>query len=312
MMRPADKILITGAGGFAGSNLVRFLRAQGFQNVVGLASRDCDLTNFEATQACFNAIQPAYVFHLAGYVFDIMGNMLNQAESYLRNTLINTHVIEASHKARVKKIMAMGTVAMYPDPLPSDSLREDMIWAGAPHNSERGYAHAKRGMLAQLEVSRESYGLNYVCAISTNLYGPHDRFNSDTGHVIPSLVHKFYEAKRDGNNVTVWGDGSAKRDFLYIDDTSRGLCVLMEKLEGPVNLATGRVNSIREAVEILAAHTNMQDRIRWDTSKPNGQPYRAYDISKLAKAGFICQINLKEGLQRTYDWYAANAETARR
>jgi GDP-L-fucose synthase len=305
-------ILVTGARGLVGANLVEHLRAEGFKYVVGIGSDECDLTQRDATLACFENIRPNYVFHMAGYVFGIMGNMQNQGEAYLRNLLINTNVVDACHRVKVEKIVAMGTVAMYPFPLPSDPLREDTVWMGAPHGSERGYAHAKRGMLAQLEVYHESYGMDYAFALSTNLYGPYDRFNIETGHVIPALIRKFYEAKQNGGSVSIWGNGSAQRDFIYIKDTVRGLQWMLEKMDGAINLATGHSVTIRDAVDILAAHTGMQDKVVWDASKPNGQGYRAYDTSKLKNSGFSCQYSLQQGLQETYDWYANNHATARK
>lgn len=311
-MRPNDSILVTGASGLAGHNLVAYLREQGFSNVVGLASRDCDLTDLDATLAGFKQHKPAYVFHMAGHVFGIMGNMKNQAAAYFNNSRINSFVVEASHQVGVEKIVAMGTVAMYPDPLPGNPLQESMIWQGAPHHSEHGYAHAKRGMLAQLEAYRETHDMAFAVALSTNLYGPYDRFNIETGHVIPSLIRKFYEAQRGKNAVSVWGDGSAQRDFLYVKDMVRALHVIMDQIDGVVNLATGSVCRIRDAVEILAHHTGLDDRVTWDATKPNGQVVRAYDVSKLRQAGFNCQYSLQQGLTETYDWYAAHEATARK
>lgn len=306
------RILITGAGGLAGKNLVAHLQQQGFTQLIGLTSADCDLTDAAATLSCFKRHQPDYVFHLAGHVFGIMGNMKNQAAAWFNNTRINSFVIDAAQQVGVRKLLAMGTVAMYPDPLPGNPLREDMIWQGAPHHSEYGYAQAKRGMLAQLESYHSTHGLDYAVALSTNLYGPHDRFNIATGHVIPSLIRKFYEARRDGGTVTVWGDGSPQRDFLYVPDMARGLQLIMEKGEGAVNLASGVTVRIRDAVDILTAHTGLEGRVVWDTSKPNGQALRAYDISKLQAAGFCDPTPLAAGLTATYEWYAANETTARK
>jgi len=200
---------------------------------------------------------------------------------------------------------------MYPDPLPNNPLREEDLWQGLPHFSEYGYAMAKRGMLAQLEAFRESYGTPFALVLSTNLFGPHDRFNTETGHVIPSLVKKFYDAKQTGAKITVWGDGSAQRDFLYVKDAVRALHAIMEKAEGPVNMATGVTRRIRDVVDILAAHTGLQDRVVWDSTRPNGQIFRAYDISKLSQTDFTCGIPLEEALAKTYDWYAQNTATAR-
>jgi GDP-L-fucose synthase len=312
MMQSKDSILVTGVPGLVGTNLVEHLRERGFTNVTGIGSRDCDLTDRQTTLAYFEKINPDFVFHLAGYVFGILGNMRNQAESYLRNTLINTHVVDACHKTKVKKVVAMGTVAMYPDPLPSDPLREDTMWMGAPHSSERGYAYAKRGMLAHLEVCHDSYGMKSACAISTNLYGEHDRFNIDTGHVLPTLVRKFYEARQAGTTVSVWGDGSAVRDFMYIRDAVRGLLWIMNNVDGPVNLATGKVRSIRDAADILAKCAGLEGKVTWDSNKPSGQVYRAYDIKILKSSDFNCVHSLEEGLRKTYQWYEKNHATARK
>jgi len=311
-MNKTDKILITGASGLVGHALSTHLKREGYKDVTGVGSADCDLTDRAATLAYFAKQKPDYVFHLAGHVFGIMGNMLNQGDGYLLNLLINTHVIEACRLIGVKKITAMGTGAMYPYPMPSNPLREDTIWMGEPHGSERGYAHAKRSMLAQLDVYRESYKMPYALVVSCNLYGPHDRFNIETGHVVPSLVRKFYEASQSGQNISVWGDGSAQRDFLYVDDVARALELIMQNADGPINLGSHAIHSIREAVDILAAHTKQQDKIVWDASKPNGQPFRAYDLSKLDRLGYRAAYTLERGLKETYDWYANNHQAARR
>ncbi len=311
-MKKNDTILVTGANGLLGINLVEHLRARGFTGVTALASNQCDLTDYAATVETFATLKPAYVFHMAAYVFGLMGNMRDQGRAYLQNNLINTHTIEAAKRAGARKIVAMGTVAMYPYPLPSDPLREDTIWQGEPHASERGYGHAKRGMLAQLDLYKESYGLDYAVALSSNLYGPHDKFNIETGHVLPSLIRKFYEAKRDGGNVTVWGDGSPVRDFVYVADATAGLQLIMESGEGAINLAMGKTHSIRETVEMLARMTGMEDRVVWDAGKPNGQVYRAYDVSKITTLGFKPAYTLEDGLRQTYAWYEANESVARK
>jgi len=306
-----DTILITGASGLVGTNLVAHLRDTGFKGVIAQDINDCDLTDRKATAAYFSKIKPTYVFHMAGYVRGIMGNMRHQAEASLNNTLINTHVIEASYNAGVKKIVAMGTVAMYPDPLPNNPLSEEDLWQGTPHFSEYGYAMAKRGMLAQLQAYHESYNISYALVLSTNLFGPHDRFDTETGHVIPSLIKKFYDAKQSGGTVTVWGDGSAQRDFLYVKDAACALHTIMDKADGPINMATGATRKIRDVVDILAAHTGLQERVIWDASKPNGQLFRAYNVSKLAQTGFACRIPLEQALVETYEWYAKNVANAR-
>ena len=307
-MERLDTILVTGANGFIGANLVSYLEDRSYRNVFGLLSSDCDLTDRRAAQRWFQEVRPSYVFHCAARVRGIVGNMQNQSDAFLHNCLINTHVIEACQLFGVKKIVAMGTVAMYPDD-PVDVERgfcEDEIWVGPPHESEKGYAHAKRAMLAQLDTS----GLAYALPIATNMYGGADRFNIETGHCIPSLVRKAYEAGRDGKPLTVWGDGSARRDFLYVKDVARALHLVMDKISGPVNLATGVTHSIKDAATILAECAGC--KIVWDTSKPTGQVNRSYDVSGLAAAGFTLHHTLEQGLRETFSWYQQHEAVARK
>jgi GDP-L-fucose synthase len=311
MIQRDDTILITGGSGLVGINLREYLQAQGFTRILTPTSSECDLTDRQTVLDYFERHQPDYVFHLAGFVRGLMYNMHNHGEAYLKNTLINTHVIEACQTARIKKIVAMGSVAMYPELEPGIPLAEEDVWKGAPHPSQYGYAQAKRGMLAQLQVYENSYGMKYALAFCASLYGPHDRFNTETGHVIPSLVKKFHDAKLAKATVTVWGDGSAHRDFLYIKDCSRALHAIMNNLTGPVNLASGTTRKIRDVVNILAAHAGMTEQIVWDASKPNGYLFRAYDVNRLQAAGFTCQYTLEEALPETYDWYASHKGAVR-
>jgi GDP-L-fucose synthase len=306
-----DKILITGGSGLAGFHLREHLQSLGFGRILAPTSSECDLTDRRAVLDYFKRNKPDYVFHMAGFVRGIMGIMLNQGEAYLRNNLINTHVIDACHQAGVRKVVAMGSAAVYPELEVGKPLTEADVWKGPPHFSEYGYAHAKRGMLAQLEAYENSYGTQYAFAFSSNLYGPHDRFNTETGHVIPSLVKKFHDAKRAKTTVTVWGDGSACRDFLYIKDCAHALHLIMNQAAGPLNLASGRSYRIRDVVDILAAYTEMQDQVVWDGTKPNGIIFRAYDVSRLQAIGFTCNYTLEQALHETYDWYAAHSGSER-
>lgn len=311
VMQRNDTILITGGSGLAGINLREYLQSQGFARILAPPSSECDLTDRQAVLDYFEHNKPDYVFHMAGFVRGIMGNLRNQGEAYLKNTLINTHVIDACHQAGVKKVVAMGTAAMYPEPKPGAPLVEADVWKGPPHVSEYGYAQSKRGMLAQLQTYENSYGMPYAFAFSTNLYGPHDRFNTESGHVIPSLVKKFHDARQAKTTVTVWGDGSAHRDFLYIKDCARALYTIMDNVTGPVNLASGTTRKIRDVVNILAAYTGMTEQIVWDTSKPSGYIFRAYDVSRLQAAGFTCHYTLEQALHETYDWYTRHRDAVR-
>lgn len=204
MLRPDDTILITGGSGLVGIHLREHLHSLSFTRILAPTSSECDLTDRRVVLDYFQDKKPDYVFHLAGFVRGIVGMMLNQGEAYLQNNLINTHVIDACRQVGVKKVVAMGSAAIYPELEPGRLLTEADVWNGPPHPSEYGYSHAKRGMLAQLHAYENSYGMRYAFAFSSNLFGPHDRFNTETGHVVPSLVKKFHDARQTKTQVTVW------------------------------------------------------------------------------------------------------------
>lgn len=203
----------------------------------------------------------------------------------------------------------MGTGAVYPYPPPGTPLKEDMIHYGVPHASERAYANAKRAMLTMLEAYEESYGLKWAYVVSCNLFGPYDRFDVQFGHVVPSLIKKFYDARKNGTDIEVWGDGSARRDFMYSRDAARVFLAIMESVDGPVNIGSGHVFSIREIVRILGEISGMTDRIRWDSTKPNGQEFREYDLSRINSIDFRCKYSIADGLQETWDWYCREENT---
>lgn len=282
-MQKTSRILITGSHGFVGKALTQHLREQGYKNLL--------VPHHPEAAYVINHAKPEYVFHLAGRVRGLGGNINSQYEGFYENLKINTDVIHACKEVGVKKVLAMGTGAIYP---PSSSpLSESHVWSGAPHESEYGYAQAKRAMLAQLECS----GLKYTYTISGNLYGPGDHFNSETAHVIPSLIYKFTHDEEP----VVWGDGSSVRDFVYIETAIRGLRLAMDNIEGPVNLATGKHHSIRDIVTILEQHTGK--KAKYNASKPMGQQTRVYDISKLHHLDFGSGTPLEQGVKQTYDFY---------
>jgi GDP-L-fucose synthase len=305
-----SKFVVTGGSGLVGAALVAELQKLGFYNVVSLGSRDCDLRDGSAVDALFQKEKPDYVFHMAAKVFGLGGNARFKSDVLVDNVLINTNVIESSRKVNVKKIVAMGSGCVYPDFGDSRPVSEDQIWNGPPHPSEDSYGHSKRLMLAQLNAAKEQYGLNFAFAISGNLYGPADNFDTLNGHVTPSLVAKFFEAANAGTDVSVWGTGAAIRDFTYSDDMARALIEIFMNLEGPVNAGSGQRHAIREIVEILASHTGV--KVSWDSTKPDGQLARFYDLSKLKNLGFSPLVDLQAGVTKTYDWYAANYPNVRK
>lgn len=304
------KVLVTGAAGLVGSALVAELQSFGYP-VVGLTSADGDLRDPRATEALLADASPDIVVHIAARVHGLMGNIRAQGRAFLDNIRMNTNVIEAARMAGVRKVVGMGSTAVYSDDVPLP-MREDTIWWGEPHGSEGGYAHAKRAMIAQLQAYQSEYGLDWAVALSTNLYGPHDRFDEAEGHVLPSLVSKFHRATRDGTDVDVWGTGTPTRDFVFSGDAARALRLIMEQATGVVNLASGASVTIRTAVETLQKVSGFSGEVMWDASKPDGQHARAYDVSRLKALGWEPQVSLEDGLRATYHWYVDNCADARR
>lgn len=305
-----SRILITGGTGLVGHALSAALANEGFGNITSLGSRDCDLRDGAAVSRLLSEASPDYVFHLAARVHGIGGNMRYKSDILVDNVLINTNVIEYSRRAGVRKIVAMGSGCVYPELQGQEELFEDQVWMGPPHPSEDSYAHSKRMMLAHLNAAKEQYGLSSAFVISGNLYGPHDSFNAEDGHVIPSLVAKFFDAANADKPVKVWGSGIAIRDFSYCDDTAAALIAILKNLEGPVNLGSGMRHPIRDIVETLQKITDVP--VDWDMDKPNGQLVRYYNLDKLASTGFKANTSLAEGVKCTYEWYAKNSMTARK
>lgn len=292
------KVLVTGARGMVGSHVVDHLTGRGIDTIS--MGRECDLCDYRETRAMFEAYRPTHVFHSAARVYGIVGNMQNMGQCYFENNQINTNVIDSAHRIGVEKITVMGTGCVYPYPPLHLPLIESDIFMGRPHPSESGYAHAKLGMLAMLE----SYGMNFAYIVSCNLFGPRDKFETTTGHVVPSLVRKFYEAVRDGTDVIIWGDGSAQRDFIYIKDMARAAGLIMDHAQGPINIGSNSILYIRDIVRALTAISGINpDRVKWDATKPNGVDYRAYDLSKLSALGFSCNYSIEGGLAETWEWY---------
>ena len=290
-----------------GTALVAELRAAGQE----VGSADADLRDQAAADAILARHRPDMVYHLASRVRGIMGNAGSQGEAFRDNIRINTNVIDAARLAGVGKIVAMGSAAIYGDAVPLP-MREDDCWIGRPHGSEAGYAHAKLTMLAQLEAYREQWGLEFAYCISTNLFGPHDRFDERHGHVIPSLISKFHRAVAAGERVTVWGSGAPLRDFLYVADAAHALRRIGEAGSGPINLASGHAVSIRAVAELIADIAGYRDEILWDRAKPDGQLRRGYDVFRLRALGIGPGRPLREALAETYAWFAAHAAAVRR
>jgi len=304
------KVLVTGAAGVAGRATIAILDEAGVE-AVALSSADGDLRDLNVAVQILAREKPAGVIHLAGRVRGLMGNLRHQGEMFYDNSLINLNVVEAARRAEVSSFVAMGTVAMYSDDI-ARPMREADLWVGRPHGSELGYANAKRSMLGLLEAYALQYDFQYSMALSTNLFGPHDRFDELSGHVMPSLISKFHRGASRGEPVTVWGSGTSTRDFLFSRDAAEALLVMLQKGNGIYNLATGEERSIKQAVDTLSQVSGYRGEILWDKTKPDGQTDRSYDISLLRQLGWAPRTSFEEGVAETYEWFERNNEEARR
>lgn len=306
-----DRFLVTGAAGMLGGEIIRQLRKSTPVTVLNPNRGELDLIDFSAVSSYFKSERPTHVIHAAAKVFGLGGNMKFPGDMFYQNSTMGTNVIEAARSNDVLKITGVGTGAVYPVKYDGELLTEDMIWDGEPHGAEWAYAQAKRGMLAQLSTYHQQFGLDYAYAICANLYGPRDLFNIEYGHVIPSLVAKFHRAYRDGGAVSIWGTGIAVRDFAFVEDAAAAIIASHLNLTGPVNIASGNIHTIRDIVETLDEITGHTLKIEWDSSKPNGQGRRFYNLERLQSIGFESQTNLKSGLQATWEWFDATYPNVR-
>ncbi len=299
------RTLVTGGGGFLGSHLVERLE-RGGHDVVVPRSSEFDLTHEEDTIRLFAEARPEVVFHLAAEVGGIGANRDNPGRYWYANLMMGAHVLEESRRQGVRKLVLVGTVCSYPKLTPTP-FREDELWNGYPEETNAPYGVAKKAVLVGAQSYREQYGLDAIYLLPANLYGPRDNFDLQTSHVIPALIRKMLTST---DEITLWGDGSPTREFLYVDDCVDGLVLAAEHYDGaePVNLGTGVETSIRELAHLLTELTGFAGEIVWDESMPNGQPRRQLDASRAAERfGFRARTPLRDGLARTIAWYREDA-----
>jgi GDP-L-fucose synthase len=303
------KVLVTGGAGFLGSAVRRVLTDRGATDIVAVRSRDHDLTDRSATAKLFDEVGPDLVIHLAARVGGIGANMEHPAEIYLANLLMGTYVIEESRRTGVDKTVLVGTICSYPKftPVP---FSEDELWDGYPEETNAPYGIAKKALLVHAQANRQQYGQNSIYLLPANLYGPGDKFNESVSHVIPALVKKFVDAKQaSAKHVTVWGTGTATREFLYVDDAATGIVDAAELYDGaePVNLGTNEEISIKDLAELIGRLVGFEGDLEWDSSRPDGQPRRRVDAARARELfGFEARVPLEEGLRRTIAYYEAN------
>ncbi len=308
------RVFVTGGNGFLGSRVVARLRQQGAE-VIAPRRRDADLLDATQTQRALEDARPQTVIHLAATVGGIGANRENPGRFFYENAMMGIQLIETCRRLDVDKTLVLGTVCMYPKHTPVP-FREDDVWNGYPEETNAPYGVAKKALLVQLQAYRQQYGMNGIFLIPVNLYGPGDNFDPGSSHVIPALIKKFIEARDSGAaEVEIWGSGRASREFLYVDDCAEGIVLAAERYEKPepVNLGTGEEISIRDLAELIGSLVGYEGDLRFDPSKPDGQPRRKLDTSRAeAEFGFLARTTFAEGLGRTIDWYESElAGTAR-
>jgi GDP-L-fucose synthase len=301
------KVLLTGGAGFLGrETAARLVKADAVAEDIRIPrSKDTDLRRWESCRKAVKDID--MVIHLAGRVGGIGFNQNYPAQLFYDNAIMGIQLMEAARLERVKKFVAVGTVCSYPKFI-QVPFREDDIWSGYPEETNAPYGLAKKMLLAQSQAYRQQYGFNSIHVIPVNLYGPGDNFDPEKSHVIPALIRKFSEAAwTGGKTVEVWGTGEASREFLYVEDAARGIVMAAESYNksDPVNLGSGKEISIRDLAELIARLTGFEGDIKWDFTKPDGQPRRCLDVSRAKKEFcFEAETGLEEGLRRTIDWYS--------
>jgi GDP-L-fucose synthase len=307
------RVIITGGAGFLGRKVVDKLVESGVtcKDLFVPRSKTYDLRREADIDRMLHEFPPDIVVHLAAKVGGIGFNMENPGTLFYDNLLMGVQLIERTRLKGIEKFVAVGTVCAYPKHCPTP-FRETDIWEGYPEETNAPYGLAKKMLLVQLQAYRKQHGFNGIYLLPVNLYGPGDNFSPESSHVIPAIIKKFDDAiVRGDEQVTIWGDGSASREFLYVDDAARGIAMATISYDGaePVNLGNGREVSIRDLTRMISSLMGFDGEIVWDISKPNGQPRRCLDTSRAEELfGFRAQMRLEEGLKRTIDWYRGNSK----
>jgi GDP-L-fucose synthase len=310
----AQHVVVTGGAGFLGSFVLEQLRQRGCSEITVPKIENYDLKEKDSIVRLLSETKPTLVIHLAALCGGIGANQGQPGQFFYDNAIMGIQLMEYSRRSGVQKFLQVGTVCAYPKNPPHIPFRESDLWEGYPEETNAPYGLAKKMLLVQAQAYRQQYGFNAIYLLPANLYGPRDNFDLHTSHVIPALIRKCVEAKRQGHpSIEVWGSGKPSREFLYVEDAAEALCLAAEKYNGadPVNIGVGREVTIRELVEMIASQVGYKGKIVWNTAKPDGQPRRSLDISLAERSfGFRARTGMEEGLKKTIDWYISQDAAA--
>ncbi|HEX4166835.1 MAG TPA: GDP-L-fucose synthase [Bryobacteraceae bacterium] len=312
-MQLSSRIFVAGHGGLAGSAIVRRLETLGYRNLVLRSRQELDLTSRPAVDAFFASERPEYVFLAAAKVGGILANATYPADFLRDNLAIELNVVDAAWRTGVQKLEFLGSSCIYPK-LARQPMTEDALLSGPLEPSNEWYAVAKIAGIKLCQAYRTQYGFNAIALMPTNLYGPGDNFDLKSSHVLPALLRKFHEAKEEGRReVTIWGTGSPRREFLHADDLAAAAVFLMQHYDQPeiINVGTGRDVTIAELARLVGRVVGFEGKLVFDSSKPDGTPRKLLDVSRLEQLGWRPSISLEDGMASTYQWFLQSIDQAR-
>jgi GDP-L-fucose synthase len=309
-----SRVLVAGANGMVGSAIVRNLESKGYTNIIKGTRQVVDFTDRQQTEIFFRIEKPEYVFVAAAKVGGIMANNNYKADFLTENLQIQTNIIQQSYNFGVKKLLFLGSSCIYPK-FATQPIREDQLMTGALEPTNDAYAIAKIAGIMMCQAYRQQHGFNAISLMPTNLYGPNDNFDLETSHVLPAMIAKFHYMKEHGyaidmggpyyGSVKLWGDGSAMREFLHVDDLAEACYTCMRNYDGVehINVGTGEDVTIKELAYTISDVVGFMGDVEWDTTKPNGTPRKVLNVDKIKSLGWEPKIGLREGIEKTYEWY---------
>lgn len=312
-MKKTDKIYVAGHRGLAGSGIWRHFQSQGYTNLVGLSSKELDLTDRDSVFGAMESIKPDVIIDAAARVGGIHANDTYPADFLSQNLQIQVNLMDAAHQAGVDRLLFLGSACIYPKFAPQP-IPESALLTGALEETNDAYGIAKIAGIIQVQAMRRQHGRHWISAMPTNLYGPNDNFHPENSHVLAALIRRFYEAKQAGlEEVVIWGTGAPTREFMHVDDLASAVEFLLNNYDDPetINLGTGVETSIQELTHLVASVVGFEGTIRNDTSKPDGTPKRMLDTTRLRKMGWAPSWDLRDGIADAYKWFTLNRDSLR-